>query len=229
MDPRFSRNIPGLTEAEQTLLGQKRVLVAGCGGLGGYLIELLTRAGVGAITAADGDTFDESNLNRQLNALAATLGQSKARCAAARALAIRPDMEFRPLELLLTPETLPAALEGVDLAVDALDSAEARLWLEDACAAKGISLVHGAVEGWVAQIGVSAPGSGLLHSLYAGRAGAGSHTEKPSVLSPTVAVCAAMECAEALKLLCGRPSLPAGSLAVMDLRSMDLDILPMNG
>ncbi len=44
MDPRFSRNIPGLTEAEQTLLGQKRVLVAGCGGLGGYLIELLTRA-----------------------------------------------------------------------------------------------------------------------------------------------------------------------------------------
>lgn len=41
MDPRYARNVPALSEAECELLRRKRVLVVGCGGLGGHLIDML--------------------------------------------------------------------------------------------------------------------------------------------------------------------------------------------
>ena len=66
MENRYLRNIPALSERECLLLQNKRVAVVGCGGIGGYLIELLSRLGVGYIKAIDPDVFDESNLNRQL-------------------------------------------------------------------------------------------------------------------------------------------------------------------
>ena len=54
MEERYIRNLGALSEAECALLREKTVLVAGCGGLGGYLIEMLLRLGVGEIRAADG-------------------------------------------------------------------------------------------------------------------------------------------------------------------------------
>ena len=53
-------------------------MCSGCGGLGGYTIEMLGRLGVGTITAIDGDVFDETNLNRQILSDESTIGQSKA-------------------------------------------------------------------------------------------------------------------------------------------------------
>ena len=101
MDPRFIRNLPTLTEAEQAVLGEKRVFIAGCGGLGGFLAEFLVRAGVGHITAADCDRFEYSNRNRQLLSLESTLGESKVLTAAARARDINPSVDFRPVEVRL--------------------------------------------------------------------------------------------------------------------------------
>ena len=66
MERRYERNIPALSDQECRLLRSKRVAVIGCGGIGGYLIELLARIGVGYILAVDGDVFDESNFIRQL-------------------------------------------------------------------------------------------------------------------------------------------------------------------
>ena len=58
MNERYLRNLSALSEGECRLLRSKRILVVGCGGLGGYIIEMLTRIGVGAIRAVDGDRFD---------------------------------------------------------------------------------------------------------------------------------------------------------------------------
>ena len=219
----FSRNLPTLTEAEQTALAEKRVFLAGCGGLGGFVSEFLVRAGVGHITAADCDRFSPTNRNRQLLSLESTEGRSKVRSAAARARDIHPGVDFRPVEARLDSENLPALLAGCELAMDALDNVPARLALEDACAAAGIPLVHGAVQGWAAQAAVALPGSGLLHTLYAGAAG----KTDSSVLSPVPAMCAAVQCAEAIKLLLGRPSELAGKLLLMDLRGMDFTVIEL--
>ena len=57
-DQRYKRNIPALSEEECSLLRTRRVFIAGCGGLGGHLAELMARIGIGAICAVDGDVFE---------------------------------------------------------------------------------------------------------------------------------------------------------------------------
>ena len=78
MDPRYARNVPALSEAECELLQRKRVLVVGCGGLGGHLIDMLARIGIGSLRVVDGDAFEPSNLNRQLLSEVSLLGVGKA-------------------------------------------------------------------------------------------------------------------------------------------------------
>ena len=91
MEERYIRNLGALTEEDCAVLRGKTVFVAGCGGLGGYLIEMLLRLGVGEIRAADGDVFEASNLNRQLLATRKTVGQYKVDAAEERILEINPN------------------------------------------------------------------------------------------------------------------------------------------
>jgi molybdopterin-synthase adenylyltransferase len=63
---RYSRNMMMLTPEENDSLKNKVVAVIGCGGLGGGIIEMLGRMGIGHIIAVDGDVFEASNLNRQV-------------------------------------------------------------------------------------------------------------------------------------------------------------------
>ncbi len=62
---RYAKNFRSLTLAEQRRICESRVLVCGCGGLGGVVINLLARAGVGTLRLVDGGVFVPSNLNRQ--------------------------------------------------------------------------------------------------------------------------------------------------------------------
>lgn len=228
MEERYTRSIPAISEAEQKTLSAAKVLVAGCGGLGGYLIEYLGRLGVGEITAVDGDVFEPSNLNRQLLSAPSLLGKSKAAAAKERMAAVNPSVTVRAVEAFLTADNAAGLVAGQDLALDALDSVPARLLLADACTEAGVPLVHGAIRGWWVQAAVVMPGSGLLRRLYAekGPSGPASPEERTS-LPFTPAFCAAVQAAEALKLLTGRPSALEGRLLLSDLRRMDWDILPL--
>ena len=85
---RHSRNIPALSEADMEKLTGSKVLVVGCGGLGGNIIEYLARAGVGALKVVDGDVFEESNLNRQILSTSENIGKKKALAAAERVRAV---------------------------------------------------------------------------------------------------------------------------------------------
>lgn len=223
MEERYARNIPAVSAEEQAVLARKKVLVVGCGGLGGYLIEYLARMGVGEITAADGDVFEPSNLNRQLLSTRDLLGTGKALAARERARAVNPAVAVRAVEAFLDEGNADELVRGRDLALDALDNVPARLVLEDACAREGVPIVHGAIRGWTAQVAVVPPGSGALRRLY-GRAAAPA--EKTS-LPFTPAFCAAVQAAEAVKLLCGRPPALEGKLLLADLRRMDWDLLTL--
>ncbi|MBK5247279.1 MAG: ThiF family adenylyltransferase, partial [Peptostreptococcaceae bacterium] len=66
MENRYLRNMNTFSLEENAKFKDFRVCVIGCGGLGGYIIEMLGRLGIGFITAVDGDVFDETNLNRQI-------------------------------------------------------------------------------------------------------------------------------------------------------------------
>ena len=222
LDKKFSRNIPSISVAEQALLRQKKAFVAGCGGLGGYICEYLVRAGVGAIAAADGDFFEETNLNRQLLSLQSTLGVNKAFAAAKRAKEINPEVEFTPFDEFFSAEKADAMLSGADIVIDALDNPADRILLEEECGKRGLYLVHGAISGWNAQISVVKPNSGLLKTLYANSAPSPS-----GCLCPTPAACAALQSAETLKILCGKNSSLEGKLLLADLFNMEFDIIEL--
>ena len=222
MEERYIRNLGALTEKECARLRTKTVFVAGCGGLGGYLIEMLLRLGVGTIRAADGDVFEASNLNRQLLSSPSSLGQPKAEAAAARATLVNPDVRFEAIPEFVTEENAGRLIRGCDAVLDALDNIPARKALASACADAGSPNIYGAIRGWAAQAAVSMPGDGLIERLYPESAAIADK----SVLSFTPALCASMQAALCTKLLCGRP-VETGRLYFFDLLAMEAEEIPM--
>ena len=220
MDQRYIRNLGALSEGECALLREKTVLVAGCGGLGGYLIEMLLRLGVGEIRAADGDRFEASNLNRQLLATPALLGRSKAEAAAERAALVNPDVRFVAAPEFVTEANVEALIRGCDAVLDALDNIASRLLLAKACAETKIPLIHGAICGWSAQAAIVLSGDGLIEKIYPEGA---ALTSKAS-LAFTPPFCAAMQTALCVRLLTGR-EVEAGKLYVADLKDMEMNSL----
>lgn len=165
MDPRYARNVPALSEAECELLRRKRVLVVGCGGLGGHLIDMLARIGIGFLRVVDGDAFEPSNLNRQLLSEVSLLGVGKAQTAAERVRRVNPNVAVHAVGEFLTEENAAALLTDCDAVLDGLDNIQSRQILANACERAGIPLIYGAVNGWVAQAAISCPGDHLIDLL----------------------------------------------------------------
>lgn len=222
MDARYSRNIPALSEAECALLRTKRVAIIGCGGLGGYLAELLTRIGVGSLRFVDGDVFEPSNLNRQLLSEEPLLGTSKADAAAARAARINSSIQAEAVPVFLDAENAADLIAGCDAVLDALDRIDARRILAEACAAAGIPYVYGAISGWVAQAALCMPGDDLIGKLYPD----GVLIRDKSVLSFTPALCACVQAALCVKLLTGRP-VEHGVLYYYDLLDQEFEAIAL--
>jgi molybdopterin/thiamine biosynthesis adenylyltransferase len=222
MDARYLRNLSALSEEECRLLRTKRILVVGCGGLGGYIIEMLARIGVGAIRAVDGDSFDETNLNRQLLSLPKVLGQSKAQVAAMRIAEVNPEVEAEAYYAFFDETNAEKLISGCDLVMDALDNIESRRILAAWCEKFGVPLVYGAISGWVAQAAVSLPGDNFIEKLYP----SGVEINDKSALAFTPALCAAMQCALATRLLCGR-EIKSSSLKYFDLLNMEFETIDM--
>lgn len=221
MEARFERNVPALTAEQQEMLRQKRVLVLGCGGLGGYVIELLARVGVGWLRVVDGDVFEPSNLNRQLYSAPGRLGMSKAQTAAERVGEIAPGTAVEPVTEFFTGDNARQLVEGVDLVVDALDNLPARLLLEDVCDELGVPYVHGAILGWHLQVTTGVPGCRVLHRLYEGITGGGDDPAAKTSLAMTPAICAGLQVAEAVKLLTGQAPALQGKLLLLNLLTME--------
>lgn len=220
----FEKNLAIMTEDEQKLLSEKKVLVVGCGGLGGSVIELLCRSGFMDLTVADGDVFEPSNMNRQLLCTVKTLGKSKALAAAERARLVSPDIKIKAVTEFITEDNIRDLIHGKDLVIDAMDSAEGRLMLEDACAAEGIYLVHGAVKQWMIQVGVCPPGAGILHKIYTK---ANVPRGLPGGVGVNVFTCASFEVTEAIKLLTGREGTLIGKILFFDLYEKESQIVDL--
>ena len=219
---RYERNIPALTEAECALLRNKRVLVVGCGGLGGHLIEFLARVGIGSVRVVDGDVFEPSNLNRQLLSEVPLLGVSKAKAAADRITRVNPDVRVEAHGVFLTEANAAGLLSSCDAVLDGLDNIASRRTLAREASRLRIPFIYGAVNGWVAQAAISMPGDHLVETLYP----EGAVLRNKSVLSFTPALCASMQVALCVKLLTGRP-VETGTLYYFDLLNQEFETIPM--
>jgi len=119
-----------------------RVAVVGLGGVGSWAAEALARSGVARLVLIDLDHVAESNINRQVQALGATLGMAKAQALAQRLADIHPGCELLPVEAFAEPDTWPALLPApVDVVIDACDQAQAKLHLASWSLAIGVPVV----------------------------------------------------------------------------------------
>lgn len=129
------------TQALERLAGA-RVAVFGIGGVGGYTVEALARAGVGKLDLVDSDRISLSNLNRQLLALHSTLGMRKVDAAKARILDINPRAEVTLWPLFYSQETAEQFdFSQYDYIVDAIDTVSAKLLLVERAANAGTPII----------------------------------------------------------------------------------------
>ncbi len=119
-----------------------RIAVVGVGGVGSWVAEALARSGVARLVLVDFDNVAESNINRQVQALGATLGAAKVDALAERIADIHPGCEVLRVEEFATPQNWPALLPAaVDVVVDACDQPSAKLALAAWSLASKASLV----------------------------------------------------------------------------------------
>lgn len=178
-DEAFSRNIGWLTRSEQDALRQKRVAIAGLGGVGGVHLLTLCRLGIGKFHLADFDTYDLANFNRQAGATVSTLGQDKLDVMIRQARDINPELEIKGFAEGVTTGNLDSFLDGVDIYIDGLDffAFEARQQVFSACAAKGLPAVTAAPLGMGAAVLNFLPGGMSFNDYF--QLDDGAEAEKP--------------------------------------------------
>jgi tRNA A37 threonylcarbamoyladenosine dehydratase len=126
----YSRTRFLLGEDGLARLRNARVAVFGLGGVGGYVVEALARAGIGALDLVDHDTVGITNINRQIFATHATLGLSKAQAAARRVKDIDPTITVTVHETFYLPDTADRFdFTQYDYIVDAIDTVTGKLML----------------------------------------------------------------------------------------------------
>ena len=220
---RYARNLRAFSMDEQARLLASRAALVGLGGLGGGLLENLVRAGVGSIRAADGDAFEETNLNRQLLSSCDALGAPKAVIAAARAEAVNPSVDFTAHAGFLDEAGMFALFDGADAAVDALGGLKDRPALAAAARRRNLPLVTGAVAGYTAIVATVRPGDSSPLEIFGGSGGGAAAEDVLGCPSPAVMAVAALMSAEVVRLLAGRPPALAGKALVIDLETMRFD------
>ena len=129
-----------LGEAAVDKLKSAHVAVFGVGGVGGFCVEALARAGIGKITLIDADRVAVSNINRQIIATNATVGQYKTEAMKSRITDINPGCEVITYELFYSEEN-PIPLDGVDYVADCIDSVRSKLYLITEAKAAGIPII----------------------------------------------------------------------------------------
>lgn len=140
MDDQRTRILIG--ENGTKTLASKSILVVGVGGVGGYVCEMLARAGIGAMTLVDFDTISSSNINRQIIALSSNVGMPKVDAMKQRLLDINPNLKITAINQKLSEKNIDQILEKhFDFVIDAIDDVENKILLIKTCQEKGLKLV----------------------------------------------------------------------------------------
>ena len=138
----FSRLLKIMDEETLERFKNTHVLLVGVGGVGGAAFETLIRMGIGHITVVDNDTFEESNLNRQILSNYENIGTYKVMEAKKRALLINPECEVIPVPKYLTKENIRDILNNnYDYIIDACDTVTIKLELVKMALELGIKII----------------------------------------------------------------------------------------
>lgn len=219
MDPhdreRYLRQIvfPGIGANGQEKLLAASVAIAGCGALGSFQAAALARAGVGRLTVIDRDFVEPSNLQRQWLFDEADAAASLPKAIAAERAIGRINSSTRVTAAVadLTADNIEELLGGSSLILDGTDNFETRFLVNDYCVRHTIPWIYG---GAVGSYGITTsffPGrSACFRCLYPDPpSGVQPTCETAGVLGPVTAAIAALQTADAMRILCDAEFTPA--------------------
>jgi len=210
---RFERQVrfAPLGTQGQARLQEARVLLVGCGALGGVLAQILTRSGVGRLVLVDRDVVEETNLPRQVlfedrHAREGTLKVEAAHEALER---IGGPTRFERHAEHLDPDNVGELAEGCELILDGTDNLGTRYLLNDYCVENGVPWIYGGVVGSGGLVLPILPGVGpCLRCLFPEPPPTGSlpTCDTAGVLLPAVAAVASVQAGHALRILAADPT-----------------------
>lgn len=224
---RYQRNLGVISPSEQAKLLQSKVVIIGAGGLGGTVLELLTRMGIGKLIIADKDIIVDSNLNRQILSTETNLEQNKTEVAVKRVKEINSSVEIIGHSVFINSNNVEKIIEGAEVLVDALDNLPSRFVLQKACRVLKIPLVHGAIAGFNGQLTTIFPEDKGLELIYGSNKNLPEHGSEVTLGAPTVtpAIIASLEAQEVIKILLKRGKLFRNRLLYLDIEEGTIEIL----
>ena len=224
----YLRNRDIVSIDEQLKLSESTVSVIGAGGLGGYVVMLLARIGIGRLIVVDYDTFDETNLNRQVFSTVSSLGLPKPDETRLAVNLVNPAVEIIPYNEKLDKNNAYEIIKDADVVVDALDNIEDRLTLASAVKKLGIPLVHGAVAGFDGHVMTIFPEDMDLEKLYETKdPGEKAPKQMEKILGvPSITPCiiGGLEAMEVIKILLKRGKSLRNKMAYIDLENFRFDL-----
>ena len=222
---RYERTIGTFGLEGQAKLLESCAAVAGCGGLGGWITEILARAGVGRLILIDGDAFDENNLNSQPYATEENLGEPKAAAAAERVRRVNSSVSVKHYEIFINETNGVNMIAPANVVLDALDNNSGRRDVFSLCRRLGIPFIHGAVAGFFGQAAVMRPQDrALWENTDTPDKGIELTTGNPPFIPPFIA---SVQAAEALKILAGLEGGLEHTLLWFDLMRCDMQRLKL--
>ena len=224
---RYQRNLGVISPSEQANLLQSKVVIIGAGGLGGTVLELLTRMGIGKLIIADKDIIVDSNLNRQILSTETNLEQNKTEVAVKRVKEINSSVEIIGHSVFINSDNIKKIIKGAEVVVDALDNLPSRFVLQKACQDLKIPLVHGAIAGFNGQLTTIFPEDKGLEIIYGFDRDLPKHGSEAELGAPTVtpALIASLESQEVIKILLKRGKLFRNRLLYLDIEDGTIEIL----
>lgn len=141
MKKMYDRTIKLVTESAFNKIQQAKIIVVGVGGVGGMVAEILARSGVKNITLIDGDTIDETNLNRQIFALEDNIGKFKAVEMANRIKQINSDCDVKICPSFIDKSNVSQLIVNADYVVDCIDDISAKIELIKYCKSGNINII----------------------------------------------------------------------------------------
>lgn len=227
---RYARNRRILSLSDQIRLLSSSAAVVGVGGLGGGVAEILARLGVGRLVLIDGDTFETSNLNRQLFSTINVLGQPKVEVGQDRIAAVNEAVSVTAHPQFLDETNAALLLGKPDVIIDCLDTVPSRFVLQEAAAQVGAPMVSAAIAGLMGQMTTifpKDPGLSLIYGEVEKAAERGVESMLGN-LAPTVTYMAGLQCAEAMKILLKKPGVLRNRLLLVDLEHYTLDTMVLS-
>jgi molybdopterin-synthase adenylyltransferase len=221
---RYSRHIELFGEQKFGIIRNSSVMVAGVGGLGCTVLNLLVRLGVGTIHFFEFAEIDPPDLNRQILYDSDDIGALKSKIALKNLKKINPSVEIIAHEEKITKKTV---IPKVDLVFDCLDNFTSRYILDDLIFPKGIPMVHAGVGHYFGQLTVIIPGKTdcLRQTISVNEAKFDAKTDK-SIYPPVVTIIASLQVSEGIKYLNGDfDHLLFGKIMMIDLFSNTFEVI----